>query len=198
MSGPFQPSNGRTKLILLATLFAAPVIFSTLLYTVGWRPERIVNYGELVQPPRPLPEIGVHDIDRNAVELRKKWTMVYFAPTACAETCRQNLYKMRQVHAAQGRESNRIQRVVIVDADRAHWLVSVRAEYPDLRIVEAAQENIKIMAQAFMIVDGPLDRLNRIYVVDPRGNFMLSYLPDTDAGRMRKDLERLLKVSQIG
>jgi hypothetical protein len=39
---------------------------------------------------------------------------------------------------------------------------------------------------------------DRIYLVDPLGNLMMSYPGDADATGMKKDLQRLLKVSQIG
>ncbi len=45
---------------------------------------------------------------------------------------------------------------------------------------------------------GALEGLDPIYLVDPLGNFMLHYPPDADASGMRKDLVRLLKVSQVG
>jgi hypothetical protein len=39
---------------------------------------------------------------------------------------------------------------------------------------------------------------DHIYLVDPLGNLVLRYPRDADPSRMRKDLERLLKVSRIG
>ncbi|MND01743.1 hypothetical protein D3C83_208510 [compost metagenome] len=39
---------------------------------------------------------------------------------------------------------------------------------------------------------------DHIYLLDPLGNLVLRYPRDADPSRMRKDLERLLKVSRIG
>jgi len=44
----------------------------------------------------------------------------------------------------------------------------------------------------------PRSGLNRIYIVDPLGNLMMSYPADADPSKMRKDLSRLLKVSHVG
>ena len=44
----------------------------------------------------------------------------------------------------------------------------------------------------------PEDGKNHIYLLDPLGNLMLRYPRDADPSRMKKDLERLLKVSQVG
>jgi hypothetical protein len=41
-------------------------------------------------------------------------------------------------------------------------------------------------------------RTDHIYVVDPLGNLVLRYPRDADPSRIRKDIERLLKVSRIG
>ena len=38
----------------------------------------------------------------------------------------------------------------------------------------------------------------RFLVVDPLGNFILSYPADADQGRLLEDLKRLLDVSRIG
>lgn len=199
MNAAARPNNGRWKLILLAALFATPVILSTLLYTLDWRPQGAVNYGELVQPPRPLPAVGLRDVNGMPADLRGKWSLVYFAPLACAEPCRQSLYKMRQVHLAQGQERDRLQRVMIVGAKAPDWLASVHRDYPDLRILTGTPENITTLAQVFVLTpdDSPA-RLDRIYVVDPLGNLMMSYPVDADPSGMRKDLKRLLKISQVG
>ncbi|KAA3631763.1 MAG: hypothetical protein DWQ08_04420 [Proteobacteria bacterium] len=39
---------------------------------------------------------------------------------------------------------------------------------------------------------------NRVYLIDPIGNLVLSYAIDADPAKMRKDLSRLLRASQIG
>jgi hypothetical protein len=39
---------------------------------------------------------------------------------------------------------------------------------------------------------------NRIYVVDPLGNLVLSYAPQADRRGVLKDLRQLLKLSHIG
>ena len=56
-----------------------------------------------------------------------------------------------------------------------------------------------MLASHFALSSGtPPADLNRVYVIDPLGNLMMSYPADADANRMRKDLARLLRVSQVG
>jgi cytochrome oxidase Cu insertion factor (SCO1/SenC/PrrC family) len=38
----------------------------------------------------------------------------------------------------------------------------------------------------------------RVYIIDPLGNLMMYYPPGAEPGGMLKDLQKLLKYSQIG
>jgi hypothetical protein len=68
-----------------------------------------------------------------------------------------------------------------------------------MRAVIGPPEAFDALAREFTLPAGsPLDNLNRIYLVDPLGNFMMSYPADADPTGMRKDLARLLRISQIG
>ncbi len=59
--------------------------------------------------------------------------------------------------------------------------------------------SVQELAGQFRLAAGtPLDGLDRIYVVDPLGNFMMSYPADADPRGMNKDLTLLLRASQIG
>ena len=44
----------RLGLVLLVALFLTPLLAAIVLNAVGWRPAGTRNYGELVEPPRPL------------------------------------------------------------------------------------------------------------------------------------------------
>ena len=44
----------------------------------------------------------------------------------------------------------------------------------------------------------PVNDRAHIYLVDPRGNVMMRFPANAEPRRMLKDLERLLKASQIG
>lgn len=133
-------------------------------------------------------------------ELRGKWTLVTFSAAECLSPCERNLVKMRQVIAAQGKEAERVQSMLIVkDAKTRDWLNYAIKDYPGMRAVIGPPEAFDALAREFALPAGsPLDNLNRIYLVDPLGNFMMSYPADADPTGMRKDLARLLRISQIG
>ena len=203
MTPPVNPSGSRRKLLLLAALFALPMLVAYALYYSGWRPEAVHPHGELVQPARPVADAALALLDGKPMrfsELRGKWTLVTFSAAECLSPCERNLVKMRQVIAAQGKEAERVQSMLIVkDARTRDWLNYAIKDYPGMRIVTGAAEAGAALAREFTLPAGsPLDNLNRIYLVDPLGNLMMSYPADADPTGMRKDLARLLRISQIG
>jgi cytochrome oxidase Cu insertion factor (SCO1/SenC/PrrC family) len=196
-------ASSRRKVLWLALLFVLPVIVSYSLYYSGWRPSSTGNYGELVQPARPLEDAALTTLDGKSLrvsELRGKWTLISFSRSQCLSPCERNLYKMRQVIASQGENAGRMQSVLVVmdnkALDRLQYAIK---DYPHMRVITGPAENVAKLARQFALPAGsPLDNLNRIYLVDPLGNFLMSYPADADPSGMRKDLARLLKVSQIG
>ena len=203
MSESVNQFGARRKILLLATLFALPVVVAYGLYFTGWRPASFGNHGELVQPARPIADVALILLDGKAVrlsELRGKWTLIAFSAAECLRPCESNLVKMRQVIAAQGKEAGRIQSMLIVkDARARDWLNYAIKDYPGMRAVVGPPEAVDVLARQFTLPAGsPLDNLNRIYLVDPLGNLMMSYPADADGNGIRKDLARLLRVSRIG
>lgn len=190
--------SDKVQVLLLAVIFIIPIVAA-----IFYRPSGTMNTGELVTPARPLAPVPLRDAAGRPVpfnRLQGKWSLVYFGPPECGRPCRDNLYKMRQVRLAQGKEYGRVQYVWLLTRPAPEAaLAAVRAEHPDLVILTAAPEDLAMLARQFELPAGnPLDGLERIYMVDPLGNFMLSYPPDADPSGMRRDLARLLRVSRIG
>lgn len=205
MNSSVQPSRrGRWVLLALAALILSGFVGSFVLVESGWRPGATRNYGDLRTPAHPIEDVTLADLEGRPVPFsafKGKWTLVYFGPGECPKPCRDNLYKMRQITAAQGREAFRVQQVFVVTSAEAtdgprHALL---ADYPDTRVLRDAPGTVRELAVQFAVNGGtPLDGLHRIYVVDPLGNFMMSYAADADPRRMNKDLSLLLRASHIG
>ena len=193
--------SGRRTLVLIVLLFLAPVVLATSLYLSGWRPDgKGLQQGELLQPARPLTNASLRKTDSTEYRLhalRGSWTFITFSRLPCNDICQNNLYKMQQVRLAQGKDAGRVQRAFIA-LGGAKGLLALEAQYPGLAAFTAPAA-VQILAREFTTSHGtPLDGLERVYLVDPNGNLVLSYAPDADASGMRKDLARLLRLSQIG
>lgn len=196
--------KARRTLLLVVAIFLVPVLIATYLHVSGWRPDgRSLQYGDLLQPARPLGDAELLTPEGAAFRLsslRGRWIIVYFGRLPCNETCRNNLYKMQQVRLAQGRDAVRVQRLFVqLGAAENSALAKIAADYSGIVALHGQEMAVNKMARDFFISQGtPLDGLERIYLVDPHGNLVLSYAPNADPSGMRKDLARLLKYSQIG
>jgi hypothetical protein len=199
---PHSPHDRRQRRVLigLALLFFAPLALAFYLYYGhgAWHPGARVNTGELVQPPRPLPALplplwGAGSTPANF--LKGKWTFLYVAHGACAQVCRSNLYETRQVRVALDRDMNRVQRVFIAAEDCCD-LKALREQHPDLTTVRSGSEVAPLLA--IVNQGGAANTEDRIYIVDPLGNLMMSYAPNARPKGMLEDMKRLLRLSSIG
>ena len=194
MTPPSDPERERVSwrtrrtLLLIAAIGVAPVIASYAIYYF-WPRESRVNYGTLL-PAQPAPGIeGVRSDGRpfRLAELRGKWVLLSAAPSACDAVCDRMLYATRQARTIQGREMDRVVRLWLV-TDEAALPPTLATDHPELGVVRVAPESA-----ARLPSEG-----TRIYLVDPRGNLVLAWPADPDIKALAKDLERLLRVSQIG
>ena len=201
---PLGRPRGRRTLLLVTALFLLPVVLATVLYVVGWRPGgRSLQYGELLAAPRPIGEAVLSAVDGSTAPfsaLRGRWVLVVFDRLPCDARCQANLYSVQQVRLAQGRDARRVERLFVVLAPAEEPMrAELAARYPGLRVVHGAPATVTALARDFATADGTaLDGLARVYVVDPNGNLVMSYPSGADPSGMRKDLARLLRLSQIG
>ncbi len=195
-------AGNRIKILLVAAIFLAPAVTATILKLSGWRPAKTGNYGELIQPPRPLTALQFTALDNSKVAIgdyRRKWLMVTFGNGRCDGFCEKNIYKMRQVHIATGKHHERVRRLLVLTSKASSKLPKRLKDYPDLAVVTGPAKAVRDLANQLKTDDGTaLDGLNRIYLIDPLGNFMMTYDRNADPARIRKDLGRLLRVSQVG
>jgi hypothetical protein len=201
---PRQAENPRRVLIALALLFLAPVAVAFILYYgIGWTPGGRVNYGELVEPPVPLPDIAlpraeaaVTPADAPRTFLKGKWTLVYLGAGSCTAGCRTDLYNTRQVRAALGADRERVQRVFLAEGACCdlEWL---HAQQPDLITVQASAAAASLTTILEHAGRSPA-AADRVYLIDPLGNLMMCYAVDARPKGMLEDLKKLLRLSHVG
>jgi hypothetical protein len=188
---------GRRKLLLLALLFFAPLAMAAWIYFgSGWRPDGGVQHGTLIEPPRPLPLAPLTLPDGGVIAsdvLRGGWLLVHVVDDDCDGRCLEALAESQRLRLALGRNMSRVQRVLL------HAGGCCGADFPaggrDLLVLGApGSHGAALRAQFPPRPDGG----SGIYIVDPHGSLILSY-PATGAARgLLEDLERLLRLSNIG
>lgn len=187
--------NARQKLLLLAVLFFAPVIgaITIFFHAPEWFPGR-VNYGTLVSPARPLPDLALADPDGAPAPtaLQGKWTLAYLGRAACDDACSARLVLTRQVRLALNQNRGRVQRAYLAPdaAAAAAARTQLGAEHPDLVILVAGAA----AANAFF---QPIDP-NALYLLDPLGNWLMAYTGTVEHKGLHRDLKKLLRVSRVG
>lgn len=172
--------NKKIQLILLACVFAVPVLIATILQTpwLRYAPEETKNYGQVFSPSPDLS--GWLPADPAEATLAGRWTLLFLGRQDCQQDCLEQLDLSLRVWQAQGTERERL-RLLYVGAATAglpeldsHWQ-AVAADTPAV-----------IPAQA------------RIVLVDPEGYGATWYAEDFDGSGLRKDVRHLLKWSKGG
>ena len=184
--------SGRWKLLGLALVCVAPVVASYLTYYVI-RPEGRRNYGELIDPQRPLPAITAVNAQGQTVPLaalKDQWLLISVADSACTDVCQEHLLMQRQLRETLGREKERMDWV---------WLRTGDSPLSEpLKQATAAAQVLQIDAQALAawLQPAPGQKIeDHLYVVDPLGNWMMRFPADIDPKKAKSDLDRLLRAS---
>jgi len=194
--------RSRSQIWILIGVFFAPLLLAFVLYYgFGARPSGSTNHGELVQPPRPLPDVSLQTANGETLSLASlqgKWTLVYVGNGACDERCREALTLIRQTRLALGDDMPRVQRLFLTTADCCD-MNYLDAEHTGLliaRLDEGEGETLATVIQDATVE--PLAQAGRIYIVDPLGNLMMSYARDAEPKGLLQDMKKLLKLSHIG
>lgn len=186
-----EKRTGNFTLWLVLMVCIAPIIAATIVHRY-FPPESRMNYGDLVEPV-PLPRTPLQTLDGKPFSLsalQGKWVMIQADGGACAPACVEKLWKLRQLRLTQGKNMERIERLWLI-TDQAPVAESLQKEYAGTVMLRATPEFMRSLP-AQVSPDA------HIWLADPLGNVMMRYSPGANPSRMKNDLIRLLKVSQIG
>lgn len=187
------------QLWLLVAIFFGPLLVAAYLYFgTDFRPEGRSNYGVLNEPARPLPEqlaltgVDAAEIDREFFE--QDWMMLQFLPTPCGEACKQELYRTRQTWLGLDRRRVRVRRVAVVAAPEFNRL-QTQAAGSDPNLILLKPSRAHALAE-FFGVQHPQPGV--VYLVDPVGNWVITWPEGYESTGIQADMRKLLKLSKIG
>jgi cytochrome oxidase Cu insertion factor (SCO1/SenC/PrrC family) len=189
----------RVKFLTVIAVFLSPFVGGWLaLYVFEVRPES-GNYGELIQPVKKLswPILQTTDGKRLESGFDGKWSFLLFIRGNCGESCKSNLFYMRQIRILLGRNTDRLQNVLVSAKPLSADLQEFLREYPDLIVIDNYVDD-NLYRQFQIPEQGAVGSTAKIYVVDPDNNLMMHYPADNDQNRVLDDIRKLMKLSQIG
>lgn len=187
--------SGRIRLLLVLLVCALPIIFSYLTYYII-RPQGSTAYGELIDPPRALPDMAATTLKNelsNLQDLRGQWILLSVAGGACNLDCENLLYVQRQLHKSLGKEQAKLERVWLVTDDQpiAPKLIEALNGATVLRIHADTLGQWLSPASDKSLSD-------HLYLIDPMGRWMMRFPPHPDASaatKIKRDLERLIRAA---
>ena len=149
-----RTASGRMKMLLVLLVCTAPVVASYLAYFVI-RPSARSNYGELIEPQRPIPAtLALAELDGarfDPARLQGQWLIVVVAGGACDVRCERLLWLQRQLRETLGRDKDRLDKIWLVDdavSPRPETLQAIGIGTPAqvLRVPRGAQHGRRIAA----------------------------------------------------
>lgn len=193
----------RRNRILIVGIFAMSIIPVIIAWAIFLNPNLLggkTNLGQLIIPPVPIERNELLGIDQfskaNMKELPGHWIIINLIPTQeCAANCQDAIYKTRQLRLMLNKELTRTRRLVIllanIDAEVAKTFWGT-----DDRLLRAAPSE-DLLNKLMEIRKGEVPD-GMLLIMDPRGNLMMQYDPGFDPYDVKKDLKKLLRISQIG
>ena len=191
----------RLQLIALAALFVGPLGLSAWLYyhAGSWRPAGRLNHGVLISPPRELPPLTLAAVDGRPIDaalLHRRWSLLTITDDACGLRCRRALADSAAARSALAADALRVQRVLLADRGCCERQLDAAGQH-DLVTAWLDGSERQRLGDSLVAAGAPAEP-GRIYLVDPHGNLVMSYPPGADRRGLLQDLERLLRLSQIG
>ena len=207
MTLPTPPRpRSRTPLVLIVLLSAAPVLAALVAYfNPDWRPDGSVAYGTLIEPQRPIPTstaLQATTLDGkpfDVASLKGKWLLITADGGDCQDACARKLFILRNSHASQGKNVERLARV---------WFITDDAPVPE-RVLEAYKGTMMLRVQpeqlkAFLLAELASTNVaakalaEPMWIIDPHANLMMQYPANAEPEKVRKDITKLVYHSRIG
>jgi len=203
MTPSSTPRRSIRPLIAVLLVCLAPVVFALLAYYVpalGLRPETRTHYGQLIEPQRNIPaDLALRDAQGQPYDLNQlkgQWVLVSTGPGACPETCVRGLFVLRNSHASQGKNVDRLERILFV-TDDAPVAPVVGEAYAGTHVLRADPAQLAAWL-APDAADPAAALATGLWIVDPLGHLMMRFPDSQEPEGVRDDIRTLLKNSRIG
>lgn len=177
--------GGRGKLIALFVLFFGSMLLAGILRFSGWQPAGHRNHGELLSSPVDLRAATPRLADGTPYAWNpsaRTWRVLLAPAADCAPAC-----------VALARDVDKVWQLLGHDAGQVEvlWIGPVPAGLPPMPALRVLQADPALRGALPGVEDA---HGTPVYVIDPNGFVILRYAPGFDAGGLRQDLAKLLKL----
>ena len=190
-------NSGRIKFLLIVFIFTVPFVISYYLskdYHAGGELQTS-NYGSFINPIVELSESTFDDYSGENLNVNQhltKWSLIYRMPKNCSQMCSDEIYLIRQVNIALGKDMNRLERVIVLNQ------TIPSSEVGDLVIKYPKAIVVKNNSSTFINEINKITDRHVLLLTDPLGNVILGYDEGFEGKKLLKDIKKLLKLSKIG
>tara|TARA_B100001564_G_C20569702_1_gene637742 strand:+ start:219 stop:788 length:570 start_codon:yes stop_codon:yes gene_type:complete len=188
-------NSNQAKLLLIISIFIIPFVISFFLLDDYAEDKKwqTTNYGKLLKPILLIADIDIKTSSgiNSTNSLNGKWSLLYYLKNDCLNACEENIYLLRQVNTALGKDMNRLQRILMFD-DNVKITLDLQKNYPGLIYIYNKPNNLH------GLISNVSENQSSIFLVDPLGNVILKYDEKFEGKKLLKDIKKLLKLSRIG
>ncbi|GEM_PF-1600741 len=187
----------RMILVVMVILFSAPYIASFILYKYGDKFNLgSTNYGQLLGPRIPFQSVGFETLDGKKVDVdayRGEWLILAIGSSKCDDTCKANMFKMRQIRKLMGVDRAWIRRAyALTDAEDMEGLRDFMRDYEGTDLLRVTEQTRVNLVNQLKIDKNSLE--GRMLFVDPAGDIILLYPPNPDPKGVYGDLKKVYDV----
>lgn len=195
-----QKNKNRSTIVLIFAMSFLPLAAA---WYLSVHPDSLklgTSNGRLVTPPvtTEIGEFSGYDAftAQNLKELQGHWVLLNpVGNSGCDAQCADALYKVRQIDLMMGKDISRIRRAAILTGNVGGPAFSADWQ-ADGRLLKLEGNPGLQAGIAGILNGGPVN--GSLLIMDPLGNLMMHYPPGFDPYKVRNDLNKLLKISQIG
>lgn len=185
LATPASGRRGRGKLIGLFALFFGTLLVAGILRFSGWQPAGHRNHGEMLSPPVDLRARALRLADGTPYAWNpqaRTWRVVLAPAPDCGAACVTLAADIDHAWQMLGHNADQVEVL---------WLGPPPAGLPAMSELRVLQADPALRAALPRVDDA---QGTPVYVIDPNGFVILRYAPGFDAGGLRQDLAKLLKL----
>jgi len=181
-----QPRNRkRLQLVLLASLFVAPMAVAALLALTGWVPGTR-SFGEGIVPQRTVENVRVELADGQPLQWRDpdwRWSVVALPGRSCGDACVRQLDRIHRARISLNQKAQRVRLIYLGAPPHAEGAAEVMQAWTVGRDVDRGFADWMPNADDEVVV----------VLVKPDGTALTVYREGFDASGLRKDLAKVTK-----